>query len=59
MFNPDAVVCQCGADTLVCDPVGGANITIDGMKACVQQVLHLNKPTLFLGGGKSSPLFSL
>ncbi|XP_042218643.1 histone deacetylase 8-like isoform X2 [Homarus americanus] len=51
VYLPDAVVCQCGADAICGDPLGGANLTPEAFRACVRHVLNLNKPTLFLGGG--------
>ncbi|KAK4300799.1 hypothetical protein Pmani_027023 [Petrolisthes manimaculis] len=51
VFRPDALVCQCGGDVLAGDPLGSANITPEGYKQCVQHILNINKPTLFLGGG--------
>ncbi|XP_068220189.1 histone deacetylase 8-like [Palaemon carinicauda] len=51
VYMPDAVVCQCGADVISGDPLGGANVTPEGFKSAIRQVLNLNKPTLFLGGG--------
>ena len=50
-FVPDAIVCQCGGDVLSGDPLGGFNVTFNGMSTCVQKVLQVYKPTLFLGGG--------
>lgn len=51
VYLPSAVVCQCGADAISGDPLGGANLTPEVYSACVRHVLNLNKPTLFLGGG--------
>ena len=51
VFMPDAVVCQCGADALTKDPVGGGNLTLKAYTTCVTHVANLSKPTLFLGGG--------
>lgn len=51
VFMPDAVVCQCGADALSQDPLGGANLTLEAYTRCVTHVANLAKPTLFLGGG--------
>lgn len=52
VFMPDAVVCQCGADALSQDPLGGANLTLEAYTKCVTHVANLSKPTLFLGGGE-------
>ncbi|CAL4210692.1 unnamed protein product, partial [Meganyctiphanes norvegica] len=51
VFYPDVIVCQCGGDALSGDPIGGANITIEGYTAAVKHILALGKPVLFLGGG--------
>ncbi|XP_064112963.1 histone deacetylase 8-like [Macrobrachium nipponense] len=51
VYMPDAIVCQCGADVISGDPLGGANITPEGFKSAIRHVLNLSKPTLFLGGG--------
>ncbi|CAK1541609.1 unnamed protein product [Leptosia nina] len=50
-FEPDALVIQCGADALSCDPNGGAGLTIKGYCASIQKVLDKRKPTVLLGGG--------
>ena len=50
-FRPDAIVVQCGADSLSLDPLGGFNLTLDGLGQCVSKVLGSQLPTLFLGGG--------
>ena len=52
-FQPNAYVVQCGADCLIGDPLGGFNLTSDGMAACIKLILSYadNKPCLFLGGG--------
>ena len=52
-FQPDAYVVQCGADSLVGDPLGGFNLTPGGMKGCIELILKSanEKPCLFLGGG--------
>lgn len=51
VFYPDVIVCQCGGDALSGDPIGGANISIEGYTAAVKHVMALGKPVLFLGGG--------
>ena len=52
-FQPDAFVIQCGADCLTGDPLGGFNLTPEGMAQCVDLIISIaeNKPCLFLGGG--------
>ncbi|XP_071544839.1 histone deacetylase 8-like isoform X1 [Panulirus ornatus] len=51
VYVPDAVVCQCGADAISGDPIGGANLTSEAFQSCVLQICNINTPTLFLGGG--------
>ncbi|XP_045593976.2 LOW QUALITY PROTEIN: histone deacetylase 8 [Procambarus clarkii] len=51
VYMPNAVVCQCGADAVSGDPLGGGNLTPEAFKSCVRHILNLHKPTLFLGGG--------
>ena len=52
-FRPDAFVIQCGADSLAGDPLGGFNLTPEGMGKCIDVILQEaeTKPALFLGGG--------
>ena len=51
MYNPDAVVLQCGADCLSGDPLGGFNLSSAGLADCAGLVLDLGRPTMLLGGG--------
>ncbi|KAL7633788.1 UNVERIFIED_CONTAM: hypothetical protein RMT77_015743 [Armadillidium vulgare] len=51
IFVPSAIVCQCGADTLSKDPLGEANVSLEGYMNCVKLVLGLRKPLVLLGGG--------
>lgn len=51
MFRPEAIVLQCGADSLVGDTLGGFNLTIEGHGNVFNKVLGYNLPTLCLGGG--------
>ena len=51
-YGPQAVVVQCGADSLAGDPLGTFNISIRGMGACLDVILQWGLPTLLLGGGK-------
>ena len=50
-FSPDIFVVQCGADTLFNDPMKSFNLTSKSLLNCIQQIINLNKPILFLGGG--------
>ena len=51
VFGPDVVVCQCGADGLTGDPLGGFNLTSSGIVKCVETVSRYNVPLMILGGG--------
>ena len=50
-FRPDAVVIQCGADSLAYDKLGTHNTTIKGHGQCIQLLKDWNLPLLVLGGG--------
>lgn len=50
-FQPDALVCQCGVDTLAGDPMASFNLTQYGVGACVKYLMGWNLPMLVLGGG--------
>ena len=51
--SPEVVVLQCGADTLVGDPMDSFSLTTQAVGECVRQVLSWDLPTLVLGGGGS------
>uniref|UniRef100_A0A7S2ZHA5 Histone deacetylase n=2 Tax=Rhodosorus marinus TaxID=101924 RepID=A0A7S2ZHA5_9RHOD len=50
-FQPEAVVLQCGADSLAHDKLGVFNLTVEGHGKCVDYVRSLGLPALVLGGG--------
>lgn len=50
-YRPDAVVLQCGADSLSGDRLGCFNLSMKGHANCVAYVKSFNLPTLVLGGG--------
>ena len=50
-FRPEAVVLQCGADSLAGDRLGVFNLTSAGHRAAVAHVRSFGLPTLVLGGG--------
>lgn len=50
-YKPNAIVIQCGADSLAGDRLGCFNLTLKGHAACVEFVKSYNLPTLVLGGG--------
>lgn len=51
VFNPGAVVLQCGADSLSGDRLGCFNLSVKGHSECVRFVRSFNVPLLLLGGG--------
>jgi len=50
-FAPQAVVLQCGADSLSGDRLGCFNLSLNGHADCVSYVKSFNVPVLVLGGG--------
>jgi histone deacetylase 1/2 len=50
-YRPDAVVIQCGADSLAYDRLGTYNTTLRGHGNCVKFVKSWGLPLLVLGGG--------
>ncbi|RDX48309.1 histone deacetylase RPD3 [Lentinus brumalis] len=51
IFQPSAIVLQCGADSLSGDKLGCLNLTMQGHASCVQYIRKKNIPLLLLGGG--------
>lgn len=51
MYQPSAVVLQCGADSLSGDRLGCFNLTLKGHGKCVEFVKKYNLPLLLVGGG--------
>eukprot|EP00758_Cryptobia_borreli_P003123 Tbor_TRINITY_DN3544_c0_g1::TRINITY_DN3544_c0_g1_i1::g.2943::m.2943/K06067/HDAC1_2; histone deacetylase 1/2 len=51
MFSPDAIVLQCGADSLARDRVGPFNLSSVGHGRCVEIVTNTGIPLIVLGGG--------
>jgi len=51
VFQPGAVVLQCGADSLSGDRLGCFNLSIKGHGDCVEFVKSFHIPMLVLGGG--------
>ncbi|MBA0684004.1 hypothetical protein Goari_025621 [Gossypium aridum] len=51
MYQPGAIVLQCGADSLAGDRLGCFNLSIDGHAECVKIVKKFNLPLLVTGGG--------
>lgn len=50
-FKPNAIVFQCGADSLFGDRLGCFNLTIKGHGACLAYAKKSKLPMLVLGGG--------
>lgn len=50
-YRPEAVVLQCGGDSLSGDRLGCFNLSMRGHANCVNYVKGFNLPTLILGGG--------
>lgn len=51
IYQPNAIVLQCGADSLTGDRLGCFNLTLKGHGKCVEFIKSYNLPTLMLGGG--------
>ncbi|MCO5550667.1 hypothetical protein L7F22_004156 [Adiantum nelumboides] len=51
VYQPGAVVLQCGADSLSGDRLGCFNLSIKGHAECVRFMRSFNVPLLLLGGG--------
>ncbi|KAK0659321.1 Histone deacetylase RPD3 [Lasiodiplodia hormozganensis] len=50
-FRPEAVVLQCGADSLSGDRLGSFNLSMEGHANCVRFVKSFGLPTMMVGGG--------
>ncbi len=50
-YRPEAIVLQCGGDSLSGDRLGCFNLTMNGHANCVSFVKSFNMPVLVLGGG--------
>ncbi|KAK1444001.1 histone deacetylase [Babesia gibsoni] len=51
IYEPGAIVLQCGADSLTGDRLGRFNLSIKGHAQCVSFCRSLNIPLMVLGGG--------
>lgn len=51
VFQPDAVVLQCGADSLSGDRLGCFNLSVKGHADCLHFLRSYNVPLMVLGGG--------
>ena len=54
-FRPNAIVLQCGADSLAGDRLGRFNVQVQGHGQCVAYCKSLNIPLLLVGGGGYTP----
>ncbi|KAK6924803.1 Histone deacetylase domain [Dillenia turbinata] len=50
-YQPDAVVLQCGADSLSGDRLGCFNLSVKGHADCLRFLRSFNVPLMVLGGG--------
>ena len=50
-FRPDAIVMQCGSDSLSGDRLGCFNLSVKGHANCVKHIKSFNLPVMYLGGG--------
>ena len=53
VYDPGAVVLQCGADSLTADRLGCFNLTLKGHAECVRFMKSFGVPTLVLGGDEA------
>ncbi|KAI3876053.1 hypothetical protein MKW92_023248 [Papaver armeniacum] len=51
VYQPKAVVLQCGADSLSGDRLGCFNLSIEGHASCLRYLRSFNVPLMVLGGG--------
>jgi len=51
-FQPEVIVCQCGADGLAGDPMESLNLTPHALGKCIYTMLSWKLPLLLLGGGR-------
>ncbi|KAJ0971545.1 hypothetical protein J5N97_019504 [Dioscorea zingiberensis] len=51
VYQPEAVVLQCGADSLTGDRIGTFNLTVKGHADCLRFLRSFNVPMMVLGGG--------
>ncbi|XP_057442904.1 histone deacetylase 6-like isoform X2 [Lotus japonicus] len=51
VYQPDAVVLQCGADSLSGDRLGCFNLSVKGHADCLRFLRSYNVPLMLLGGG--------
>ncbi|KAI5165458.1 histone deacetylase 1/2 [Nematocida sp. ERTm5] len=54
-FGPEAILMQCGSDSLAADRIGCFGLSIKGHSECVRYVRDFNIPMLVVGGGGYKP----
>ncbi|PBP26488.1 histone deacetylase domain-containing protein [Diplocarpon rosae] len=54
-FKPEAIVLQCGADSLAGDRLGRFNLQVQGHGECIRFCKSLKIPLLLIGGGGYTP----
>lgn len=54
-YQPEAILLQCGADSLGGDKLGRFNLNIEAHGFCVEFVKRFNLPLLLVGGGGYTP----
>ena len=50
-YRPDAIVIQCGADSLSKDRLGHLNLSMKGHAECLNYMFRFGVPSVILGGG--------
>ncbi len=50
-FRPEAVVLQCGTDSLSGDRLGLFNLSVKGHAECVENIKSYGVPMILIGGG--------
>lgn len=50
-FDPDIIVCVCGADVLTADPHAAFDVGSESYANCIADIVKTQIPTVFLGGG--------
>lgn len=50
-YRPDALVIQCGADSLSKDKLGHLNLSIKGHAEAIKYMKSFGVPMILLGGG--------
>lgn len=51
-YDPDIIVCVCGADVLSTDPHAAFDVGSISYSNCIYDIVKTQIPTVFLGGGK-------